>query len=67
MIEVTVTENGETLGRCSFDGVNLVRKVGGMSIVMRDAMVESRDAPLWQRVAHAATMVAFSEGVLDDL
>jgi hypothetical protein len=67
MIEVTVTENGETLGRCEFDGDNLVRQVGGVSIVMRHAMVESRNAPIWQRVAHAATMVAWSEGALDDL
>jgi hypothetical protein len=34
---------------------------------MRDAMVESQDAPIWQRVAHAATMIAFNESALDDL
>jgi hypothetical protein len=67
MIEVTVTENGETLATCEFNDVNLVHKVGTLSVVMRDAMVESCYAPIWQRVAHAATMCAFNESALDDL
>jgi hypothetical protein len=69
------------LRQCEFDDDNLVHQVGGVSFVLRHAppasafswkandapVVESRNAPIWQRVAHAATMVAWSVGAIEDL
>ncbi|MBB5046968.1 hypothetical protein HNR60_001717 [Rhodopseudomonas rhenobacensis] len=58
MIDVTVTENGETLATLSFDDADMFYEIRGMRIRLAGAVIASRGAPIWQRVAHAAVMAA---------
>lgn len=67
MIHVTVAQDGETLAQMTFDDRNMSFKVGGVALVCRDAMVESAGAPIWQRVAHAAMVAAYTEQGLGDV
>jgi hypothetical protein len=60
VIEITVTQDGETLTSCKFDDRNLTYVAGRITIDMEGAMIESRAAPIWQRVAHASTIIAWS-------
>ncbi len=61
MIDVTVTENGQELARLAFDDSDLRHKVKGIEIVLEHAVEASKGAAIWKRVAHAATMAAWSE------
>lgn len=61
MIDVTVTENGQELAKLQFDDSDLRHRVKGIEIVLEHAVAASKGAAIWKRVAHAATVAAWSE------
>ena len=65
-IKVTVEQDGEVLATMTFNERNMTFHIGAVAMVCRDAVVESAGAPIWQRVAHAATVAAHIEQGLDD-
>jgi hypothetical protein len=63
MIHVTVAKDAETLAELSFDDVNMIVAIGGVSVTCRNVMVGSAGS-LWQRVEHAASVAAEREWLL---
>jgi hypothetical protein len=66
MITVTVSEAGEEMATMTFDDCNMTFHIGPVEMVCRDAVAASVGAPIWQRVAHAASVAAHIEQGMDD-
>jgi hypothetical protein len=66
-VKVTVEQGGDVLATMTFDDRNMTFAIGDVQIVCRNAVVESIVAPIWQRVAHAAMVAAYTGQGLDDV
>ena len=66
MITVTVSEDDEELAVLTFDDRNMTFHIGAVAMVCRNAVIASAGAPIWQRVAHAASVAAHIEQDMDD-
>lgn len=66
MIHVTVARDGVAIEDIKFDDNDAICTRGGVQIVLRGAVKASQGAPVWQRVAHAATVVAYTQQALDE-
>jgi hypothetical protein len=65
-VKVTVEQDGEVLATMTFDNRNMTFHIGPIAMVCRNAVLASVGAPIWQRVAHAASVAAYVEQGLDD-
>ena len=58
MITVTISKDGQFADEIQFDDANVVAYEGTVTVIHRSVMQESDGGGLWQRVAHAAGIVA---------
>ena len=58
MITVTISNDGQFADEIQFDDANVVAYEGTVTVIHRSVMQESDGGGLWQRVAHAAGIVA---------
>jgi hypothetical protein len=65
-VTVTVEQDGEVLATMTFNDRNMTFHIGPVEMVCRDAVAASVGAPIWQRVAHAASVAAHIEQGMDD-
>jgi hypothetical protein len=66
-VKVTVELDGEVVAMMTFGDRNMTFAIGDVQIVCRNAVVESIGAPIWQRIAHAAMVAAYTGQGLDDV